>query len=124
MSRRESPWRRIPEPRLLSRALAVLCGAVAVAVLVTACGGGASGARERDYVEVTGLISSLEESQGRIRSLTVASGADSFELRIADDVDYGFDLQHLKEHRAGALPVRCTVEMRDGDLYALSIADA
>ncbi len=95
-----------------------------MAALATACGG-ASEAHERDSPSVvTGLISSLEESEGRIRSLTVASGEHSFELRIADDVNYGFDLQHLKEHRARALPVRCTVEERGGDLYALSIADA
>ena len=45
-------------------------------------------------------------------------------IHIAEDVDYGFDLAHLHEHRTTGEPVRCVFEVRDERLYALEIADA
>lgn len=45
------------------------------------------------------------------------------EVWIADDVQYGFDLEHLQEHEDSGDPVRCALEERDGRAYALSIAD-
>ena len=50
-------------------------------------------------------------------------GDEHVEIAIADDVAYGFDLEHLREHLATGDPVRCTVELRGDRLYALSILD-
>jgi|RhiMetdeSRZDD1v2_1073273.scaffolds.fasta_scaffold612579_1 hypothetical protein len=45
------------------------------------------------------------------------------ELAIADDVAFGFDLEHLREHLATGDPVSCTVELRGDTLYAVTILD-
>jgi hypothetical protein len=74
--------------------------------------------------EVEGLIVDTRSEDGRIRAFTVQSGSELVELWISDDVDYGFGLDHLEYHRAEGLPVRCTVEEREGRLYALVIRDA
>ena len=98
--------------------------AVAVAVLLLAvagCGGGDSA----EQVEVEGVIVEIERESGEVAAFTLrAEDGETHELAIADDVDYGFDLAHLEEHRAQRLPVRCTAERRDGRLVALTILDA
>ena len=75
--------------------------------------------------EVTGVIVSIDPEEGEPEALTVRDEDDqSHEIEIADDIDYGFDLQHLHEHRTTADPVIITVEERDGRLVATSIEDA
>ena len=66
----------------------------------------------------------VESEVGGVRSFTLATGEERLEILIAADVDYGFDLGHLHEHEASGDPVRCTLEERDGHLYALRIDDA
>jgi hypothetical protein len=73
--------------------------------------------------EVTGLITSIIPSQGTIESFTIESDDTSYEIKIAEDVDYGFDLEHLREHLADELPVKVTVEDRQGAAVATSIED-
>jgi hypothetical protein len=88
--------------------------------LFSGCGGGRDGAPD----ELTGLIVALDGEAGEITSFTLEAGLEEYEIRIAPDVDYGFDLAHLREHQRDALPVRCELEEREGDLYALTIEDA
>lgn len=93
-----------------------------LAALLAACGG--DGGSDAPAV-VEGTIVSLEYSAGSLRSFTVrAPDGETREVFVADDVSYGFDLDHLREHRADAEPVRCDVEERDGKLVAITIEDA
>ena len=107
------------------RRLPVACGpcaAVLCCVLLAAlpaCGGGGAAAP----AEVTGRIVEIVGEGSAVERFTVEGADESYELRIAADVDYGFDLAHLHEHERTGEPVRCDVEERNGVLYALSIDD-
>ena len=102
----------------MRRAFLLLLAGVA---LVASCGDGGG---EPSPEELTGLIVALHGEGGEITSFTLEAGLERYEIRIAPDVDYGFDLAHLREHQRDALPVRCELERRDDDLYALAIEDA
>jgi hypothetical protein len=71
-----------------------------------------------------GTIAAIEEEEGEIVSFTLAGAEVTLEVFIDPQVEYGFDLAHLKEHEASAEPVRCTLAERDGRAYALAILDA
>ena len=95
---------------------------LAALVAVAGCGGG-DGAAEP--VELEGVIGEIARANGDVSAFTLRTDdGETHELAIAADVDYGFDLAHLEEHRAQHLPVRCTAERRDGRLVALEISDA
>jgi hypothetical protein len=75
--------------------------------------------------EVTGMITAIEQSdRGPITGFTVDAEGQRYDIRIDRERDYGFDLEHLEEHRAQELPVRVTLEERDDGLYAVAIEDA
>jgi hypothetical protein len=92
--------------------------AVVVAVLA-GCGGGGD-----DSNELTGLIIDVRGRGNDIRSFTLRSGDQTYDIRIAPEVDYGFRLGHLRTHQSSLFPVRCKFERRQGRLYALEIVDA
>ena len=74
--------------------------------------------------QAEGLITEIRPDEGEADSFLLETEQHgTFEVFIADDVDYGFDLQHLHEHMADDLPVRVELEERDGAAYALSIED-
>ena len=73
---------------------------------------------------IEGRVVSLEYEDARLRSFTVDAGGERHELYITRDVSYGFDLDHLRQHREDGAPVRCDVEERGGRLVALTIEDA
>jgi hypothetical protein len=74
---------------------------------------------------VTGLITSIDRSdRGEITGFAVEAQGEGYDLRIDPGRDYGFDLEHLEEHRVQSLPVRVTVQERDGEAYAVEILDA
>ena len=86
------------------------------ALLLLACGQGN---------RIEGLISSIEEQgDGRPVAITVESDDGSRRILLADDVDYGFDLKHLEEHREQKLPVSVKVQERNDRTVALKIEDA
>lgn len=93
-----------------------------LAAALAGCGGdGSSGPPE----QVEGEIISLQYEAGALRSFTVRDlTGEIYELYIVRDVNYGFDLNHLREHRSTRDPVRCSVEERSGSLVALTIEDA
>jgi hypothetical protein len=75
--------------------------------------------------EVTGLITAIgRNDEGAIRSFTVEEVGTPYRIRIDQTRDYGFDLEHLEEHRVQRLPVRVTLADRDGTLVAVEIFDA
>jgi hypothetical protein len=75
--------------------------------------------------EVTGVLLDVDSNGvDDVQSFTLKDGDDTYEIFIADDVDYGFPLGHLSEHLTSGDPVNVPLEERDGKLYALSIDDA
>ena len=72
---------------------------------------------------VEGLISKIEEQDGRPTAFTVTADGGETEILIAEDIDYGFDLKHLEEHRDQKLPVSVKVQERNGRKVALKIED-
>ena len=74
--------------------------------------------------QAEGLITEITPPEGEPESFVLETDEHgTLEVSIADDVDYGFDLQHLHEHMDGDLPVRVQLEERDGKAVALSIED-
>jgi hypothetical protein len=95
---------------------------IALALLAPACGDGDDVAAPD---AVTGVVVEIE-AQGLddVRSFTVKDGDELYDISIDPDIDYGFNLGHLNEHRATAEPVRVELEERGDQLVALSIEDA
>jgi hypothetical protein len=104
----------------------VLAIVTAALLLVgAACAGDDAVSRGEDVPSVVnGLITSIAPAQGDIESFTIEQDGTSYEIKIADDVDYGFDLEHLREHLEDELPVIVTVEDREGAAVATTIEDA
>jgi hypothetical protein len=91
-----------------------------VCMALAACGGEES----RPPAELVGAIVEVQSENGSVVSFTLDAGGETHAIYIAKDVDYGFDLRHLHEHRTTGEPVRCALEERGERLYALEIADA
>jgi hypothetical protein len=86
------------------------------ALLLAGCGQG-------DRVE--GLISSIEDQgHGRAVAITVENDDGPHRILLPEDIDYGFDLKHLAEHRDQREPVSVKVQERNGRDVALKIEDA
>jgi hypothetical protein len=105
--------------------LFVLC---CVAVLGVACGGEDGDSVPADVANapdhVTGPILDVQsESLAEVTGFTLKDGDQTYEIFIAEDVDYGFDLGHLREHLRTGDPVEVTLDVREGKLYALSVED-
>ncbi|MEA2516640.1 MAG: hypothetical protein QOG16_478 [Actinomycetota bacterium] len=96
-----------------------------LAVLVAACGDEAERGGSPDSPDrLEGVIVSIDSvAIDDVNSFTLKDGSDTYELFIADDVDYGFPLGHLQEHVQSAAPVACDIEERNGKLFALTIED-
>ncbi len=93
-----------------------------LATVLAGCGGG-NGADAPEVVE--GRIVEIAYDGGLTRSFTLETpDGESYKLSIDDNVNYGFGLGHLEEHRTGGQPVRCRVLARDDRLVALTIEDA
>jgi hypothetical protein len=97
----------------------VFVALAAVVAVLAGCGGSGD-----DSNELTGLIIDVRGRGNDIRSFTLRSGDQTYDIRIAPEVDYGFRLGHLRTHQSSLFPVRCKFERRQGRLYALEIVDA
>jgi hypothetical protein len=92
-------------------------------LLAAGCGG--SEADEPPPAQLTGVIVEVRNGPGGgIESFALEANDETHTIYIAPDVDYGFTLTHLHEHRATGEPVRCELEERGERLYALEIVDA
>jgi hypothetical protein len=98
--------------------------AFTVIVLLTIAAMAGCGGGDGESNELTGLIVDVQGRGDDVRSFTLESGGKEYRIRIAAGVDYGFQLGHLRTHQASLYPVRCTLERRDGRLYAVEIVDA
>jgi hypothetical protein len=91
-------------------------------VLAVGCGGATE---EPPPGAVTGQITAIgRDDRGVIRTFTVEDSGTDHRIRLDPSRDYGFDLEHLTEHRTQRLPVRVTLEQRADQLYAVEILDA
>jgi hypothetical protein len=98
---------------------------LALVVIAAACGGAGDGTTTVAMPStLTGVIVEIDGFGGDVEAFVLDAGGEEYEIRIAPDVDYGFDLSHLYVHQSDGLPVRCALETRDGALYALRIDDA
>lgn len=104
----------------------LLLVALVAAVSFGACSNASEGGNEPvdPPSQAEGLITEIRPEEGDPETLVLETETDgSLEVTIADDIDYGFDLNHLHEHMDGDLPVRVELEERDGQAVALSIED-
>ena len=92
-------------------------------VALAACDSEPAGTEPEDP-RLEGVVIAIDsESFGDVTSFTLKDDDETYEIYIADDVEYGFPLSHLQEHVQGADPVAVDTEERDGKLYALTIED-
>jgi hypothetical protein len=100
----------------------------ALVLVITAgfsgCGGNGNGADPQNPSELTGVIVDVQGRGDDVRSFTLQTTGGDYRLRIAPDVDYGFQPSHLRAHENALLPVRCTLQRRASGLYAIAIVDA
>jgi hypothetical protein len=94
--------------------------------VLSACGNdGVSSNNGSSPSELEGPIIDVESAGlGQISAFTLRSQDRTYEIFIAEDVDYSFPLDHLNEHRISGEPVVVELEERGDKLYALSIEDA
>lgn len=97
-----------------------LVGCAAAALVLAGCGGGGEASTP---TEVTGTIEAVTRRADRVERFSVRADGRTYVLETPADVDYGFDLRHLDEHRTTGAPVRCTVERRGDRLVATAIDD-
>jgi hypothetical protein len=102
-----------------SRSSYAVVALLAIAAVLAGCGGG-----DKESNELIGLVVDVQGRGNDVSSFTLESGGEEYRIRIAPEVDYGFQLSHLSTHQASLYPVRCTFERRAGRLYALEILDA
>ena len=104
----------------------VLALAVVAGVLLAGCGGGGdTEPAEGAPTDVAGLIVETTREDGRVAGFTLETDAGMrYDIAVEDDLAYGFQLEHLEQHRRDRIPVRCLLEERAGKLVALSIVDA
>ena len=104
---------------------ALILACIAGIAAAAGCGGRGGGPATETPEPARGKIVSLETgADDAITGFTLRTADEqSLEIAIADDVDYGFDLAHLREHMSTGDPVSCKLEERDGRLYALTVED-
>ena len=71
-----------------------------------------------------GRVVQVHFESGSVASFRVSAGEVEHDILIDPAHDYGFDLEHLREHQETGDPVQVRWDDRDGRPYALSIEDA
>ena len=64
------------------------------------------------------MITEISRAGGRIDAITIRSDEETHRVELDPAIDYGFDVEHLEEHRATGDPVRCSVARRGDALVA------
>jgi hypothetical protein len=103
-----------------------LTALAAALALLAGCGGSSTTGTGDEAAprEVTGRITTIERTDGRVSALDITSGSEKYRVVVAPDIDYGFDLEHLQQHLSQHLAVRCPLERRGDELVATAIWDA
>ena len=101
--------------------------ATALFCLAVACGGSsAPGADEAAPDRVVGTITDIEPEDEMTlpTNFTVEEeDGDAYSIDIDPELDYGFDLLHVRDHFTTEDPVDVDIEVRGGSLIATSIED-
>ena len=98
---------------------------VVLLALMSLVAGACASSSDRAPDSLTGTITEIERGDSdEIVGLVLEAEDEEWTIRIAEDVDYGFDLEHLQEHMDQDLPVTVGLEQRDGDLVALTVEDS
>ena len=71
-----------------------------------------------------GVVTAIEGDLDSVSSFTVLTAGDQVVFIPIPDGDYPFPLAHLYDHLRDGTPIRVEWERRDGDMVALSLADA
>ena len=95
--------------------------AAGLALVLVGC---TTGERDGAPSLLTGTIVTLERDAEGISAFTLRSGSKTYRVEIAREIAYGFDLEHLEQHRVLGQRVRCRLDERDGRLVATAIFDA
>lgn len=103
------------------------CIILAACFFLASCG--ADGATEAESPspppsQVSGVITEVRMDGNDISGFELEAVAGTHEILIDPDRDYGFRLGHLYEHQRTGDPVLVDLEVRQGELYAVSILDA
>ena len=73
---------------------------------------------------LTGVITEVAGSGGEVTGFELEAEGQAYEILIEPTRDYGFDLNHLREHESTGDPVRVRLREQGEALYALRIDDA
>jgi hypothetical protein len=103
--------------------LRLLASVAAAGCVLAGCVAGGD-EREAPPSELTGVVARVEGQGEDVTAFTLEAGHERYEIRIDPLRDYGFRLSHLREHERDGQPVRCELEERAGELYAVTIEDA
>lgn len=64
------------------------------------------------------------EGLGRVRSFSLKTGGDVYDIAIDPRRNYSFSPDHLSDHLRSGAPVKVRLGRRNGLLYAKQISDA
>lgn len=98
--------------------------AVVIAPVATGCQGAEEPSHGSIPPRVVGLIVDIEEDEGAVQGFLLEADGERYDVLIDPEIDYGFDLRHLREHLRLEQPVDVALERRDGAIYATEILDA
>lgn len=90
----------------------------------TACGAEAEESAGPIPPRAVGLVVELDADGADVRGFILEADGRRYDVRIDPEIDYGFDLVHLREHQRLEQPVEVALERRGDDVYATEILDA
>jgi hypothetical protein len=96
---------------------------VALALALVAAGA-CGGASEPVPPRVVGLVVELDAEGETVRGFVLEADGERYEIRIDPEIDYGFDLLHLRDHLRSRQPVDVRLDQRGDAVYATEILDA
>ena len=97
---------------------------VVLTAVTAGCGGDDKSTPSDPPSKLTGVVLEIESERiGEVSSFTLKDGDHSYEILIDPEVEYGFPLAHLNDHKTTSDPVTVELEEKADQLYAQSIDD-
>ncbi len=116
---------RGPRQNVHSRLVAARLALILLLVVgAGSCGDDDPPAPEPVPSRVVGQVVEVETEGDTVRGFVLEAEGRRYDIRIDPEIDYGFDLRHLREHLRLEQPVKVTLEPREDAIYATSILDA